>query len=67
MVIFVFEFAIFLNISEWNELEENGFRFGGISKISFLDHFSPSFIGQNLVFLDTYSILRVKTMYESVK
>ena len=37
------------------------FPHGGISKYFFLDHFSPSFLG------DTDSILRVKTMYESVK
>ena len=33
----------------------------------FLDHFSPSLLGQKLYFIDTDSILRVKNMYESVK
>ena len=36
-------------------------------KYFFLDHFSPSFLGQKLYFLDTDSILRVKKMYKSVK
>ena len=36
-------------------------------KIFFLDHFSPSFLDQKESFLDMDSILRVKTMLESVK
>ena len=36
-------------------------------KIYLLYHFSPSFLGQKMVFLDTDSILRVNPMYESVK
>ena len=33
----------------------------------FLDHFSPSVFGQNIVILDTHSILRVKKIYELFK
>ena len=43
------------------------FPHGGIQNIFILDHFSPSILGQKIVFLDTDSILRVKIMYESVK
>ena len=32
-----------------------------------LDHFPPSFLGQNFLILGKDYILRVKTMYESVK
>jgi hypothetical protein len=42
------------------EVGKNSLPHGGISKIFFLDHFSPSFLG-------TDSILRVKRVYESVK
>ena len=60
MVIFATKFVIFTKTSKKNELEENDFRMKEFEKIYFLDHFSPSF-------LDTDSIFRVKTMYESVK
>ena len=51
----------------FNEVRESGLSHGGILKRFFLDHFSPSLLGQIMVFLDTDSILRVKPMYESVK
>ena len=49
------------------EVRESSLPHGGISKIFFLDHFSPSFLGQKLYFSITDSTLRVKTMYELVK
>ena len=48
-------------------LEITIFPHGGISNYFFLDHFSPSFFGPKIVFLDTDFNLRVKIMYESVK
>ena len=57
---------IFLKTSKSNELEENGFRIEEFQKYFFYTifhhHFRPK-----IVFLGTDSILRVKTMYDSVK
>ena len=55
--IFSTEFVIFLLSMKQNELEE---------KIFFLDNFSSSF-WPKIVISGTDFILRVKTMYESVK
>jgi hypothetical protein len=49
-VIFITEFALLCKNQPFYEVKrfsKKGFPHGGISKIFFLDHFSPSFLGQN--------------------
>ena len=46
-VIFIIEFVFLdLNPHFYEVYSEKGLAHGGISKIFFLDHFSPSFLGQ---------------------
>ena len=40
----------FCNFGHFYEVRENSLPHGGISKIFFLDHFSPSLLGQKLYF-----------------
>jgi hypothetical protein len=48
-VIFITEFVLLIKITpfyEVNTFNRKWLEHGGISKIFFLDHFSPSFLGQ---------------------
>jgi hypothetical protein len=48
-VIFITEFALLCRNPPYYEVKkifQKGFAHGGISKIIFLDHFSPSFLGK---------------------
>ena len=49
LVIFITEFALLIKIPPFYEVNSFNRKWqahGGISKIFFLDHFSPSFLGQ---------------------
>jgi len=47
-LIFVTEFVVLGKNLYIYEVKKNDFLHGGVSKLFFLDHFSPSFLGQKL-------------------
>ena len=66
MFIFVTDFVIFLKTSKYNELEEMASALKNFKNIFSRPLFTTIFRPKDLI-LVTDSILRVKTMYESVK